>query len=98
MLRYDHDAPLSELEPGSLAHDVLSGIKHTADRERALIFSTAARVLRAYGSETALRGLRGGELRPGYILRLDRHRLHRCLRARTAANRTPGRRTAVRGP
>ncbi len=55
VLRHDVDAPLAELEPGSLAHDVLSGIKHTADRERASIFSTAARVLRAYRSETALR-------------------------------------------
>jgi hypothetical protein len=54
-LRHDHDAPLSELEPGSLPHDTLSGIKHTAERERASIFSTAARVLRAYRSETALR-------------------------------------------
>ncbi len=55
VLRHDYDAPLSELEPGSLAHDVLSGIKHTADRQRASIFSTAARVLRAYRTETALR-------------------------------------------
>ncbi len=55
VLRHDADAPLAELDPGSLAHDVLSGIKHTADRERASIFSTAARVLRAYRSETALR-------------------------------------------
>jgi type IV secretory pathway TraG/TraD family ATPase VirD4 len=54
VLRHDYEPPLSELEPGSLAHDVLSGIKHTADRERASIFSTAARVLRAYRSETAL--------------------------------------------
>jgi len=55
VLRHDLEAPLAELEHGSLAHDVLSGIKHTADRERASIFSTAARVLRAYRSETALR-------------------------------------------
>ncbi len=55
VLRHDADAPLAELTSGSLAHDVLLGIKHTADRERASIFSTAARVLRAYRSETALR-------------------------------------------
>jgi hypothetical protein len=54
VLRHDPDAPLAELEPSSLAHDVLSGIKHTADRECASIFSTAARVLRAYRSEIAL--------------------------------------------
>lgn len=54
VLRHDYEAPLAELQPGSLAHDVLSGIKHTADRERASIFSTAARVLRAYRSEAAL--------------------------------------------
>jgi hypothetical protein len=33
---------------------VLAGIKHTADRERSGIFSTAARVLRAYRSPVAL--------------------------------------------
>ena len=54
VLRHDTDGPLAELEPGSLAHDVLSGIARTADKERASIFSTAARVLRAYRSEVAL--------------------------------------------
>ena len=54
VLRHDTDGPLAELEPGSLAHDVLSGITRTADKERASIFSTAARVLRAYRSEVAL--------------------------------------------
>ena len=33
---------------------MLAGIKHTADRERSGIFSTAARVLRAYRSPVAL--------------------------------------------
>ncbi len=51
---HDPDAPLAELPPDSLARDVLSGIARTADRERASIFSTAARVLRAYRSEVAL--------------------------------------------
>lgn len=55
VLRHDPDAPLAELEPGTLAHDVLSGIARTSERERASIFSTAARVLRAYRSEIALR-------------------------------------------
>jgi type IV secretion system protein VirD4 len=54
VLRHDVDAPLAELDPDSIAHDVLYGIKHTSERERASIFSTAARVLRAYRSEVAL--------------------------------------------
>jgi type IV secretion system protein VirD4 len=54
VLRHDPDAPLAELEPGSIAADVLAGIKATADRERSGIFSTAARVLRAYRSPAAL--------------------------------------------
>lgn len=54
VLRHDPDAPLAELEPGSIASDVLAGIKATADRERSGIFSTAARVLRAYRSPAAL--------------------------------------------
>lgn len=54
VLRHDPDAPLAELEPGILAHDVLSGIARTGERERASIFSTAARILRAYRSEIAL--------------------------------------------
>jgi type IV secretion system protein VirD4 len=54
VLRHDTDSPLAELEPGSIAHDVLDGIRRTADRERAGIFSTAARVLRAYRSPVAL--------------------------------------------
>lgn len=54
VLRHDPEAPLAELPADSLARDVLSGIARTADRERASIFSTAARVLRAYRSEVAL--------------------------------------------
>jgi type IV secretory pathway TraG/TraD family ATPase VirD4 len=54
VLRHDPAAPLEELEPGLMAVDVLEGIKHTGERERASIFSTAARVLRAYRSEIAL--------------------------------------------
>ncbi len=54
ILRHDTDSPLAELAPQALASDVLLGIKHTADRERSGIFSTAARVLRAYRSEVAL--------------------------------------------
>jgi type IV secretion system protein VirD4 len=54
VLRHDPEAPLAELAPDSVASDVLHGIKHTSDRERAGIFSTAARVLRAYRSEVAL--------------------------------------------
>jgi type IV secretion system protein VirD4 len=54
VLRHDVDAPLAELAPDSIAADVLAGIKHTADRERSGIFSTAARVLRAYRSPVAL--------------------------------------------
>ena len=46
ILRHDIEAPLAELPADSLATDVLMGIKHTADRERSGIFSTAARVLR----------------------------------------------------
>jgi type IV secretion system protein VirD4 len=53
-LRQDSDSPLAELEPASLAHDVLTGITRTADRERSGIYSTASRVLRAYSNETAL--------------------------------------------
>ena len=54
VLRHDTDSPLAELEPGQVAHDVLQGIARTADRERSGIFSTAARVLRAYRSPVAL--------------------------------------------
>jgi type IV secretion system protein VirD4 len=54
VLRHDPDAALAELEPGSVAHDVLSGIARTSDRERSGIFSTAAGVLRAYRSPVAL--------------------------------------------
>jgi type IV secretion system protein VirD4 len=54
ILRHDTDAPLAELPSDSIASDVLLGIKHTADRERSGIFSTAARVLRAYRSDIAL--------------------------------------------
>jgi type IV secretion system protein VirD4 len=54
VLRHDVDAPLAELEADSIAADVLVGIKHTADRERSGIYSTAARVLRAYRSPVAL--------------------------------------------
>jgi len=54
ILRHDPDSPLAELDPGTIAHDVLHGIKQTADRERSGIFSTAARVLRAYRSPAAL--------------------------------------------
>jgi type IV secretion system protein VirD4 len=55
ILRHDPEAPLAELDSGSIAHDVLYGIKQTADRERSGIFSTAARVLRAYRSPAALK-------------------------------------------
>lgn len=54
ILRHDTDAPLAELPPDTIASDVLQGIKHTSDRERAGIYSTAARILRAYRSEIAL--------------------------------------------
>ena len=54
ILRHDTDTPLAELPSDSIATDVLLGIKHTADRERSGIFSTAARVIRAYGSDIAL--------------------------------------------
>ncbi len=54
VLRHDPAAPLAELEAGLMAVDVLEGIKHTGERERGSIFSTAARVLRAYRSEVAL--------------------------------------------
>jgi type IV secretion system protein VirD4 len=54
ILRHDTDTPLAELPPDSIAADVLLGIKHTADRERSSIFSTTARVLRAYRSNIAL--------------------------------------------
>jgi len=54
ILRHDLEPPLAELDPASIAADVLAGIKQTADRERSGIFSTAARVLRAYRSPTAL--------------------------------------------
>lgn len=54
VLRHDLEAPLAELEPTSIAADVLVGIKQTSDRERSGIFSTAARVLRAYRSPIAL--------------------------------------------
>jgi type IV secretion system protein VirD4 len=54
ILRHDPDTPLEELPPASIASDVLQGIKHSSDRERASIFSTAAGVLRAYRSEVAL--------------------------------------------
>jgi type IV secretory pathway TraG/TraD family ATPase VirD4 len=53
VLRHDVDAPLAEL-PYGIAADVLHGIRQTAERERSGIFSTAARVLRAYRSERAL--------------------------------------------
>ncbi len=54
ILRHDTDTPLAELPPDSIATNVLLGIKHTADRERSGIFSTTARVLRAYRSHIAL--------------------------------------------
>jgi len=54
VLRHDVDGPLAELQPDSIAADVLYGIKRSADRERSGIFSTAARVLRAYRSPVAL--------------------------------------------
>ena len=54
ILRHDPDGPLAELDPSSLAADVLEGIKRTADRERSAVFSTASRVLRAYRSDLAL--------------------------------------------
>jgi type IV secretion system protein VirD4 len=54
ILRHDTDTPLEELPPDSIAADVLQGIKHSSERERASIYSTAARVLRAYRSEIAL--------------------------------------------
>lgn len=54
ILRHDIEAPLAELPPDTIASDVLQGLKHTSDRERAGIFSTAARILRAYRSEIAL--------------------------------------------
>ncbi|HTW12028.1 MAG TPA: type IV secretory system conjugative DNA transfer family protein, partial [Solirubrobacteraceae bacterium] len=54
ILRHDIDAPLEELGADSIAADVLQGIKHSSDRERASIYSTAARVLRAYRSDIAL--------------------------------------------
>ena len=56
ILRHDTDTPLAELPSDSMASDVLLGIKQTADRERSGIFSTAARVLRAYRSDIALAG------------------------------------------
>ncbi len=58
VLRHDPDPALAELDPGTIAADVLSGIKNTADRERSGIFSTAARVLRAYRSPAALEASR----------------------------------------
>lgn len=54
ILRHDTGTPLAELPPDSIATDVLLGIKHTADRGRSGIFSTTARVLRAYRSNIAL--------------------------------------------
>jgi type IV secretion system protein VirD4 len=54
ILRHDTEAPLAELPPDTIASDVLQGVKHTSERERAGIYSTAARILRAYRSEIAL--------------------------------------------
>ena len=54
IMRHDGDTPLAELEPTSIAHSVLYGIVRTDREERSGIFSTAARVLQAYRSESAL--------------------------------------------
>jgi type IV secretion system protein VirD4 len=54
VMRHDPDTPLALLDQASIAHDVLYGIAHTDREERSGIFSTAARVLQAYRSESAL--------------------------------------------
>jgi type IV secretion system protein VirD4 len=68
ILRHDPDSPLAELPPGSIAHDVLYGIKQTADREQSGIFSTAARVLRAYRSPAALNASVQPNFDPGQFI------------------------------
>jgi len=96
ILRHDSDAPLAALDPGSIAADVLQGIRHTAERERSGIFSTAARVLRAYRSEVALNASQQPSFDADAFARVERHGVHRRARARAAAPRPAGRRPAGR--